>query len=156
VNEAEMSQYITDTFNGVDVVSNESGTFFFYNPDPDVPPDHNFPFVTLLTNDMNDPFSDLNNRPSVYRLNIGVSKQTFQSLFGALKMPTPNEVYETGKSVSGFDFTALDQVLPHPVYGRQYWVCVLNPSDQTLKAKVRPLLDEAYNTAVSKHNKKTA
>ena len=151
-----MSQTITDTFKGVDTVVSEYGSFFFYNPDPNVPPDHNFPFATLLNNDLNDPFSDLLNRPSVYRLNIGVSKKTFQSLFGDLKMPTPNEVYESGKSASGYDFTALDQVLPHPVYGRQYWVCVLNPSDDTFKSKVLPLLTEAYNAAVARYQKKTA
>src|SRR5688500_16057597 len=151
-----MSQYIIDTFKGVDVVVSEYGSFFFYNPDPDVPPDHNFPFATLLTNDMNDPFSNLNDRPSAYRLNIGVSKKTFQSLFGDLKMPTANDVYESGKSASGFDFTALDQVMPHPVYGRQYWVCILNPADETLKSKVHPLLAEAYQMAVTKHDKQAA
>jgi hypothetical protein len=57
---------------------------------------------------------------------------------------------------SDYDFTALDQVMPHPVYGRQYWVCVLNPSDETFETKVRPLLAEAYEMAVSKFEKKTA
>jgi len=33
--------------------------------------------------------------------------------------------------------TALDQLMPHPVYGRMFWVCVLNPSDVTFQ-KVQP------------------
>ena len=37
-----------------------------------------------MTNDINDQFSNLD-RSSVYRLNIGVSKATFQALFGSGK-----------------------------------------------------------------------
>jgi len=61
-----------------------------------------------------------------------VSKQTFESLF-------PDE--------KGHDYTALDVLIPHPVYGRNHWVSVLNPSDATF-AELNPLLDEAYQIAV--------
>ncbi len=44
------------------------------------------------------------------------------------------------------DFTALDVLMPHPVYGRNHWVCVLNPSDATFE-KLKPLLAEAHDTA---------
>jgi hypothetical protein len=84
VSEAEISRYITETFEGVDVVADSGNSFFFYNPDSNVPPDHRFPFVTLVTSDLYDQFSNLN-RPSVFRLNIGVGKQTFRSLFGVLR-----------------------------------------------------------------------
>jgi hypothetical protein len=53
------------------------------------------------------------------------------------------------------DFTTLDQLLPHPVYGRMYWVCILNPSDETFRA-VQPLLAEAYDLAVGKYAKRVA
>jgi hypothetical protein len=156
MNEAEMSRYITETYQGVDVVTNAGDSFFFYNPDPNVPPDHMFPMVTLVTSDINDQFSDLN-RPSVFRLNIGVSKQTFRSLFGPPKRPAEADSAADGTGInSGYDFTALDQVMPHPVYGRMYWVCVLNPSEETFAANVRPLLDEAYAMALSKYNQKAA
>ena len=49
MNDEEISQYITATFAGVDVVAGADASFFFYNPDPTVPPDHRFPFVTLVT-----------------------------------------------------------------------------------------------------------
>src|SRR5258708_6102027 len=146
-----MSQYITNTFEGVDVVVGSDNSFFFYNPDSSVPPDHKFPFVTLMTNDINDEFSNLN-RPSVFRLNIGVSKQTFRSLFGSPELPSGS----SGDNASSYDFTALDQLMPHPVYGKMYWVCVINPSDETFETKVHPLLVEAYQTAVSKYNKQAA
>ena len=42
MNEAEISQYITETCEGVDVVTDSGNSFFFYNPDKNVPPDHRF------------------------------------------------------------------------------------------------------------------
>jgi len=152
MNEFEMSRYITETFVGVDVVVEAGNSFFFYNPDPSILPDHMFPWVTLMTNDVNDQFSNLD-RPSIYRLNIGVSKATFQTLFGSSKRSVGKDSTEQGEAVfSGYDFTALDRVMPHPVYGKMYWVCVLNPRDATLETTVRPLLDEAYAMAANKYS----
>jgi len=152
MNEAEVKQYILDTFADVDSVENAGDTFFFYNP-KDEPPDHKFPFVTLVTSDINDQFSNLN-RPSVFRLNIGVSKQTFRALFGEPELPPYGSMALTPDTPSSYDFTALDQLLPHPVYGRMYWVCILNPSGATLQKQVHPLLAEAYEMAVTKRNRK--
>ena len=47
------------------------------------------------------------------------------------------------------DFTALDRLMPHPVYAPQSWVCVLNPSPETLET-VKPLLAEAYSRAAGR------
>lgn len=145
MDEASIIQYITGTFDGIQTVTLNGNTFFFYGPE------HMFPFATLMTNDENDQFSNLN-RPSVFRLNIGLSKATYRSLFGS--QPFPSGAAEVVDS--GYDFTALDQVMPHPVYGRMYWVCILNPSAATFQAVVQPLLAEAYNLDVSKHAKRAA
>jgi hypothetical protein len=153
MNEAQISQYITETFEGVDIVVASGDSFFFYNPDSNVPPDHRFPFVTLVTSDINDPFSNLN-RPSVFRLNIGIGKQTFRTLFGEPSLLSGPA--ESGPSSSDYDFTALDQLMPHPVYGRMSWVCVLSPSDETFETKARQLLAEAYDLAVSKYKRQAA
>lgn len=151
--EAEISLYITSTFEGVDVVADSGTSFFFYNPDSSLPPDHRFPFVTLVTSDVYDQFSNLD-RPGVFRLNIGIGKPTFRSLFGSPKLPSGNDsAAESSDNYGGYDFTALDQLMPHPVYGRQYWVSVLNPGYETFETKVRPLLAEAYELAVSKYNR---
>ncbi|GHO69943.1 hypothetical protein KSC_088350 [Ktedonobacter sp. SOSP1-52] len=156
MNESEISQYIIGTFEGVDVVVASGDSFFFYNPDSNVPPDHRFPFVTLVTSDINDQFSNLN-RPSVFRLNIGISKQTFRSLFDEPSHPSGRDSAAiSGENSSDYDFTALDQIMPHPVYGRMLWVCVLNPSEETFETKVRQLLAEAYDLAVSKHKRRVA
>ncbi len=156
MDESEIIRYITQTFEGVDVVTDLSNSFFFYNPDSNVPPDYRFPFVTLVTSDLYDQFSDLN-RPLVFRLNIGIGKQTFRSLFGEPSLSSDQDsTLIKGENVSSYDFTALDQVMPHPVYGRMYWVCVLNPGDGTFETKVRPLLAEAYELAVSKYKRQAA
>jgi Family of unknown function (DUF6194) len=156
MNEAEISRYVTDTFKGVDVVVNSGDSFFFYNPDSNLPPDHRFPMVTLVTSDVYDQFSNLN-RPSVFRLNIGIGKQTFGSLFGLPRQASEKDTAaESDETSSDYDYTALDQVMPHPVYGRMYWVCVLNPSEETFQTKVHPLLTEAYEMAVSKYNRQAA
>jgi hypothetical protein len=150
MDEAAIIKYITDTFPGVDLVSSSGDTYFFYNPDNGLPPDHRFPFVTLVTDDKHDQASNLS-RPSVFRLNIGVKKETYQSMFG-----TPPSFPKDGGIVdTGHDFTALDQIMPHPVYAAMNWVCVLNPGDATWEA-VRSLLAEAYEMAVSKYDKRAA
>ena len=43
-----------------------------------------------------------------------------------------------------YDYTAEDQLMPHPVYAAQRWICVVNPSRATFDEKVKPLLNEAY------------
>src|SRR5438477_9552363 len=156
MDEASVTQYIIDTFDGIETVTSSGNTFFFYGSE------RMFPFVTLVTNDIYDQFSNLN-RPSVFRLNIGISKQTFRSLFGLPKLPSDRDSpVESGDNDSNhsnhsdYDFTALDQLMPHPVYGRMYWVCVLNPSDETFETKVRQLLAEAYDLAVSKYKRQAA
>jgi len=140
MDKASIRQYILDTFASVDVIDDSCTSFFFYEPDRKTPPDHKFPFATLVTTDLYDQFSNLN-RPSVFRLNIGISKQTYLSLFGS-------QTAHAGED-GGHDFTALDVILPHPVYGKMYWVCVLNPSAETFRA-IQPLLAEAYDLFVKK------
>ena len=135
--EKDISQYILDTFVGVEVVTANGNSFFFYDPENKVP------FVTIVVNDEYDNASDLN-REGVYRLNIGVSKQTYQTMFR-----TEDAHGVEIRHTEGYDLTALDTLMPHPVYGRMYWVCVLNPSEATFE-KVRPLLKEAYDIAVRK------
>jgi Family of unknown function (DUF6194) len=138
-------RYIAETFDGVDVdvASQDSGapeiawgdTFFIYDPDRNLEPQLRFPFATIVTKDYGD-FDDASDldRPSVFRLNIGVSKETFAALF-------PDD--------SGYDFTELDRLLPHPVYAKNHFVCVLNPSDSTFQT-LQPLLSEAYAISVGR------
>jgi Family of unknown function (DUF6194) len=145
MNENEVIHYLTGTFDNIETVSVAGDTFFFYKEE------RKFPFATLVTHDDDYDQSANLNRPGVFRLNIGVSKQTFRSLLGAT---TPDA--ETAETVdSKYDFTTLNQIMPHPVYGKMYWVGILNPSPSTFQEIVQPLLAEAYEMAVTKHNKST-
>jgi hypothetical protein len=138
MDETSITQYILDTFAGVETSTNFGYTFFFYGAD------HMLPFATLAVADYDyDRVSNLD-RPGVYRLNIGVSKQTFQSLFGASRV-----------EVSGYDFTVLDTIMPHPEYAAQSFICVLSPSAATFQ-KLRPFLAEAYDLAVRRQAKRDA
>jgi len=42
--------------------------------------------------------------------------------------------------------------MPHPVYGKMYWVCVLNPSAETFET-VKGLLAEAYEAGMRQRPK---
>src|SRR5678815_962784 len=105
MDEAAISKYILETFAGVDVITASGNSFFFYDQD------NKIPFVTIVTTNEYDDVSDLE-RPGVYRLNIGISKQTYQTMF-ATETPDGIEIRHT----EGHDFTALDKLMPHPVYG---------------------------------------
>lgn len=142
-------QYVTGTFTGIAVLRPPDGpgagdTFFLYDPQHNLEPKRQFPFATIVTKDYSgfDTASHLD-RPDVFRLNIGVSRDTFRALFGY----PPDEA--STKS-STYDFASLDQLMPHPAYGLQSWVCVLNPSPGTFEV-VKPLLAEAYSRAAARY-----
>jgi hypothetical protein len=145
MDEAAIIHYITGTFDGVETATSSGNTFFF------VDPKRMMPFVTLVTNDEYETVSNLD-RPGVFRLNIGIRKATFVSLFGD-RPPLPGVESDTEHD---YDFTALDRLMPHPIYGRMYWVCVLNPSAATFEDVVRPLLAEAYELATGKQARRAA
>jgi hypothetical protein len=143
MDQESITRYITDTFEGVDVVVTAGETSFFHDS---LDPSRRIPFATIVTRDQGHDRASNLDRPSVFRLNIGISKQTFHSFFGA-QTPTSND---GGGSDGGYDFAVLDRLLPHPVYGRMNWVCVLNPSAATFQS-LRPLLAEAYGVSVRRH-----
>ena len=147
-------RYVLENCPGVDVVRPTDGiaagdTFFIYDPDRKLDPQRRFPFATIVTNDYGD-FDRASNldRPGVFRLNVGVSRDTYRSLFG----PQPSPPGAAGHVDTGHDFAALDQLMPHPVYAPQSWVSVLNPSAATFE-RLRPLLAEAYERAVRRHDR---
>jgi hypothetical protein len=121
-------------------------TFVFYDPNADLPPDRKLPFATIVTKDYPgfDTASDLN-RPGVFRINIAVSRRIYQDLIGHSPAAFPEHR-------ASYDYSALDTVVPHPVYATQGWVCVLNPGAAT-EAQVRVLLTEAHARAAARHGR---
>jgi hypothetical protein len=73
-------------------------------------------------------------REGVFRLNIGVGKATFERLIGLTTEP---------------DYAALDTILPHPVYAKQRWIAILNPSRATWDETVKSLIAEAHDRLAS-------
>ena len=146
MDQAAITQFVTAAFSGVDaeVASEQAGapeiawgdTFFIFDPDRNLQGAKRFPFATIVTKDYGD-FDNASrlDRPGVFRLNIGLSKEMYDSLF------------EAGAE---HDFTALDKLMPHPVYSTYHWVSVLNPSEATFET-LKPLLQEAYDRAVERH-----
>ena len=118
-----ITEYIKETYPET-VVLEMTGTWFFSLDEKHWPN-----FATIVTTDEHDQASNLS-RPDVFRLNIGVDRSTF------------NRVAE---SAAEPDYTALDQLLPHPVYARQLWISILNPSTTTFEETVVPLLELAHD-----------
>ena len=118
-------------------------SFFFYDPAGDTPEDRRFPFATIVVSDYDgfDTSSNLN-RPGVFRLNINVGRSSFQDLLGYPPSAHPD-------NAGSFDYSVLDQLLPHPVYASQAWVSLLNP-EQTMDL-ARSLLQQAHSRAVARH-----
>jgi Family of unknown function (DUF6194) len=119
-----ITRYILKTYPDADIVTIEGGSFFSLDPEAHWPI-----FATVIWSDDFDQVSDLA-RPGVFRLNLGVERATFDRLVGSTADP---------------DHSALDVLLPHPEYARQHWISILNPSDETYRDVVLPLLAEAYD-----------
>jgi len=125
---------------GVNVVEAWGETSFFYNPG------QRFARGTYLAtvkdrDGAGDKGSHLD-RAGVWRLNIGVSVKTFADLFGA-RLARPAK----GKVITGpWDFTELNTLTPHPVYGWMGWVAILNPG-ATSWEQCKPLIEGARERA---------
>jgi len=90
-------------------------------------------------------------RGGLYRLNLGISKETFIKIFGTIpKRPRAGEVITMDIE---FDFTKIDTIMPHPVYGWMSWISVINPSQKTFEM-LKPLIAEGYKLAVEKYKRK--
>lgn len=118
-------------------------TSFFYNPENRLP--NGVYFTTIKEKDgENDSSSNLN-RPSVFRVSIGVGKDKYVSLFGEKPArPAKGKVVELD-----YDFTELNRLFPHPVYAWMGWVCILSPTKESFQ-NILPLIDIAYGLATKK------
>lgn len=112
-------------------------SFIYYDPD-DAAANRRMPFATIVTKDYDgfDTASNLN-RPGVFRLNIAVGRAAFGELVG----------YHPDANV---DYTAFDQLMPHPVYATQGWVSILNPAVATTEQALQ-LLTAAHARASRRH-----
>ena len=133
MNQTEVEAFVA----GMENVQREEnfGYLFFFVGD-----DHRLPFVTIANSDYDyDNVSNLN-RDGVFRVNIGISKETFKNLLGKTNSER-------------VDYSALNVFLPHPDYAQQHFVCILNPSDENVET-TKKLIAEAYSIAAKRHQRK--
>lgn len=105
--------------------------FFHYAPDAVVPPGQ--PFATVVTkNYPGEPSSGLGS--GIFRVNVDAGRR--------------------GQAQT-VDVTGRDQVLPHPVYGRLGWVCIVQPGPGTA-GQLRALLREAHAAAQRRWDRRHA
>jgi hypothetical protein len=116
----------------------------FYNPDRAAPlgvivasvKDHDGP---------NDRRANLS-RPDVYRLAFGLTRTTFTELFGDVPARPPRG---SVVALPDHDLTALNQLMPHPVYAWMSWVQILSPTADQLDS-LRDLLTRSLELARNK------
>jgi hypothetical protein len=117
---------ILETWPETDVVEALGASFFSLDAEKHWPN-----YATIVTTDEHDEGAPSKlSRPGVFRLNIGVGRATFERLVGEMVEP---------------DYAAFERILPHPVYAKQLWISILNPSDATFRDVVMPLLTEAHD-----------
>jgi Family of unknown function (DUF6194) len=85
-------------------------------------------------------------RPDVYRLAFGLSRATFAGLFGDVPARPPKGGVV---ALADHDLTALDELMPHPVYAWMGWVQILNPTAESLDS-LRGLLTSSLELARDK------
>jgi Family of unknown function (DUF6194) len=129
MNQEEVEAFIAQLEN-VQREENFGYSFFF------VGDDHRLSFATIANSDNDyDNVSNLD-RDGVFRVNIGISRETFKNL---IAKPDPEPI----------DYSALNVFLPHPDYARQHFVCILNPSDENVET-AKKLIVEAHSIAAAR------
>lgn len=133
MNQSEVKAFVEGLEN---VQRTENFGYIFYF----IGDDHLVPFMTIADSDNDfDSVSNLN-REGVFRINIGVSRETFQTLFG-------EAVSETA------DYSAINVFLPHPDYAPQNFICILNPSGENVQ-KTKEFITEAHERAAARFARK--
>ncbi|WP_063008170.1 DUF6194 family protein [Nocardia kruczakiae] len=117
-------------------------TFFYYAPDGVVP--RTQPFATIVTKNYPDDESSCLDRPNTFRLNIFAGTEAFTELTG--HTPRDHAAYPADPSIS-------DTLFPHPVYGAQGWLAVVNPGLQTATT-VTDLLQRAHHIARTRYERR--
>ena len=134
MNQAEVEKFVTGLEN---VQQTENFGYIFYF----VGDDHRLPFLTIANSDQEyDNVSNLD-RDGVFRINIGVSRETFKQLIGEFNPETT-------------DYSALNVFLPHPDYAPQNFICILNPSAKNAET-TKDLIVEAHSIATIRFQRKS-
>jgi hypothetical protein len=126
----EVLRLFRDEFPDAVVATMESAVFFSLD-------EKHWPnFATVVWTDEHDMGTPSNlARPGVYRVNVGVDRATFDELVG---------------SATDHDYAAFDRFVPHPVYAKQRWISILNPSHETVREVLMPLIAAGHDRLAAK------
>ena len=139
---------LLDRFPGTIAIDAWGETSLFYNPGRMLP--RGVYFATVKEKDGENDRASKIDREGLFRFNVGTSKPLFLERFGP-PPPRPGK----GQAIEGeWDFTKLNTITPHPVYGWMSWVSVLNPSAQTLEG-MDDMIEAAFLKAKTAFDKKT-
>lgn len=128
-----MIQKIRDSFPDAVIARIDSAVFFSLD-------ERHWPnFATVVWTDEHDERAPSNlAREGVYRVNVGVDRETFQRLVGDMADP---------------DDAAFDRFLPHPVYAKQRWISILNPSHESVHESLMPLITQGHDWLAAKRQR---
>ena len=147
MNANDILNYCVENLDGVVLDKNWGERGIFYNPGSVLK--KGVYILTIKEKDgANDNASNVS-REGIYRVNLGIRKETFREMFSFVPPRPP----AGGVVEMDYDFSQLDTIMPHPVYAWMGWVCVLNPTEQTFD-KLKPLIQESYLFAQEKFKKR--
>lgn len=115
---------------------------YFYNPEQRFA--RGTYFLTIKERDGSNDRASALDREGVWRLNFALPKAQYEQLFG----PPPPRPAKGGVVDGDWDFTALDRLMPHPIYGWMAWACILSPAAATVD-RIWPLIASGYERAVT-------
>ncbi|HBI0890800.1 TPA: hypothetical protein I2Z89_RS13800 [Staphylococcus aureus] len=132
MNQKDYELFINELPN-VEHEENFGYSFFF------VGNEHKLPFVSFADSDNEyDNVSNLD-RNEIFRINIGVSKDSFNNL--------------VNNQTNNIDYTITNTFLPHPHYSSQNYICILNPKNENIQ-KTKEFIKEAHLIASKRFEKK--
>lgn len=134
-------KYIIDEFDSLNPLETWGELSFFVNPGMKLKRGKYFATIKSKDGD-NDKGSNLD-REGVFRLSMGLPPKEYEAIFGS-RPPRP---VKGGIVKSYYDFTALDTLTPHPIYGWMGWIAILNPSETNF-ARCKDYLNAAYRKAL--------
>ena len=53
-------------------------------------------------------------------------------------------------SITDPDYAAFDRFVPHPVYAKQRWIAIINPSHATVRETLMPLIVDGHLRLVAR------
>lgn len=135
-----IEDFILQELDGVVPKASWGEDAFFYNPGQVLK--NGTYFTTIKKRDgENDRASNLD-RENLWRLNIGVERNVFEEMFG----PRPARPAKGCVIEGPWDFSEIDLIMPHPVYGWMGWLAVVSPSEETFEV-LKPLIRSAHKRA---------